>query len=44
VTNICPAPANDNISQTENSKDDSTDESNDRPMNLAAKPEVLLMN
>lgn len=44
VTNICPAPANDNISQTENSKDDSTDESNDRPMNLAAKPEVWLMN
>ncbi|XP_046640700.1 transcription factor Ken-like [Daphnia pulicaria] len=40
VTNICPAPANDNISQTENSKDDSTDESNDRPMNLAAKPEA----
>jgi len=32
--------ADESISPAENSKDDSTDESNDRPMNLAAKPEV----
>lgn len=39
-------PGNDSVVEenvrAENGKDDSTDESNDRPMNLAAKPEVLL--
>ena len=33
---------NENVLRSESGKDDSSDESNDRPMNLAAKPEVRI--